>query len=211
MWVWDRSIGLWLWGVFQPNQEIKCLFAQLDRPTTNQSNVVCDYCSGGSLACFCVYWTKKFRMSPDVSGTRRAQAALLPGARYEPRVSPVRGPGALRPGPGAPLAARPGSSARGICPASYEARPDNLIGLIICSSSYKARPDNLIGLVGFHTRHNFSSTERCQTELPEQTMLWAGLSSSGIQANSTDLFSNICCTCQCQDPFMGNTAPLSTV
>ena len=52
MWVWDRSIGLWLWGVFQPNQEIKCLFAQLDRPTTNQSNVVCDaadchYGSGG--------------------------------------------------------------------------------------------------------------------------------------------------------------------
>ena len=161
MWVWDRSIGLWLWGVFQPNQEIKRLFAQLDRPTTNQSNVVCDYSSGGSLACFCVYWTKKFRMSPDVSGTRRAQAALLPGARYEPRVSPVRGPG----------------------PASYEARPDNLIGLIICSSSYKARPDNLIGLVGFRTRHNFSSTERCQTELPEQTMLWAGLNSSGIQAS----------------------------
>ena len=41
-------------------------------------------------------------MSPDVSGTRRAQAALLPGARYEPRVSPVRGPGAPRGGPGAP-------------------------------------------------------------------------------------------------------------
>ena len=103
MWVWDRSIGLWLWGVFQPNQEIKCLFAQLDRPTTNQSNVVCDaadchYGSGGSLACFCVYWTKRCRMSPDVSGTRRAQAALLPGARYEPRVSPVRGPGAPRRG-----------------------------------------------------------------------------------------------------------------
>ena len=101
MWVWDRSIGLWLWGVFQPNQEIKCLFAQLDRPTTNQSNVVCDaadchYGSGGSLACFCVYWTKRCRMSPDVSGTRRTQAALLPGARYEPRVSPVRGPGAPR-------------------------------------------------------------------------------------------------------------------
>ena len=61
-------------------------------------------------------------MSPDVSGTRRAQAALLPGARYEPRVSPVRGPGAPRPGaprpgsppgPAAPLAARPGSPARG--------------------------------------------------------------------------------------------------
>ena len=32
-------------------------------------------------------------MSPDMSGTRRAQAALLPGARYEPR---VRGPGAPR-------------------------------------------------------------------------------------------------------------------
>ena len=30
--------------------------------------------------------------------------------------------------------------------------------------------------------HNFSSTERRQTELPQQTMLWAGLSSSGIQA-----------------------------
>ena len=165
MWVWDRSIGLWLWGVFQPNQEIKCLFAQLDRPTTNQSNVVCDYCSGGSLACFCVYWTKKCRMSPDVSGTRRAQAALLPGARYEPRVSPVRVPGSPARGPAREPRSRPGSSARGICPASYE-----------------ARPDNLIGLVGFHTRHNFSSTERCQTELPEQTMLWAGLSSSGIQA-----------------------------
>ena len=133
--------------MFKPNQEIKCLFAQLDRPTTNQSNVVCDYSSGGSLACFCVYWTKKFRMSPDVSGTRRAQAALLPGARYEPRVSPVRGPGAPRPGspargPAREPRSRPGSSARGICPASYEARPDNLIGLIICSSSYKARPDN---------------------------------------------------------------------
>ena len=87
--------------MFQPNQEIKCLFAQLDRPTTNQSNVVCDvadchYGSGGALSCFCVYWTKKCRMSPDVSGTRRAQAALLPGARYEPRVSAVRGPGAPR-------------------------------------------------------------------------------------------------------------------
>ena len=84
--------------MFQPNQEIKCLFAQLDRPTTNQSNVVCDvadwhYGSGGALACFCVGWTKKCRMSPDVSGTRRA---LLPGARYEPRVSAVRGPGAPR-------------------------------------------------------------------------------------------------------------------
>ena len=42
IWVWYCSIGLWLWGVFQPNQEKKCLFAQLDRPTTNQSNVVCD-------------------------------------------------------------------------------------------------------------------------------------------------------------------------
>ena len=129
-------------ALFQPNQEIKCLFAQLDRPTTNQSNL-CDYCRG-SLACFCVYWTKKFRMSPDVSGTRRAQAALLPGARYEPRVSPVRGPGAPRPrGPGAPPAreprSRPGSSAQGICPASYEARPENLAWLIICPSSYKAR------------------------------------------------------------------------
>ena len=95
MWVWDRSIGLWLWGVFQPNQEIKCLFAQLDRPTTNQSR---------SMWLQQRNWTKKCRMSPDVSGTRRAQAALLPGARYEPRVSPVRGPGA-------PLAARPGSPA----------------------------------------------------------------------------------------------------
>ena len=44
IWVWDRSIGLWLWGVFQPNQGKKCLFAQLDRPTTNQSKVVCDVC-----------------------------------------------------------------------------------------------------------------------------------------------------------------------
>ena len=33
--------------------------------------------------------------------------------------------------------------------------------------------------------HNFSSTERGQTELPQQTMLWAGLSSSGIQASQT--------------------------
>ena len=155
--------------MFQPNQEIKCLFAQLDRPTTNQSNVVCDYGSGGSLACFCVYWTKKFRMSPDVSGTRRAQAALLPGARYEPRVSPVRGPGAPRPGspargpareprerpgPAAPLAARPGSpgsSARGICPASY-----------------KARPDNLIGLVGFHTSIIFPQRSEARPNCPSK-------------------------------------------
>ena len=165
MWVWDRSIGLWLWGVFQPNQEIKCLFAQLDRPTTNQSNVVCDYSSGGSLACFCVYWTKKFRMSPDVSGTRRAQAALLPGARYEPRVSPVRGPGAPRPGPGAPLAAR-------------ELRTGDL------SSIVWSPPWQFDWSGWFSYQHNFSSTERCQTELPQQTMLWAGLSSSGIQANS---------------------------
>ena len=49
-----------------------------------------------AFACFCVHWTKKCRMSPDVSGTRRAQAVLLPGARYEPRVSAVRGPGAPR-------------------------------------------------------------------------------------------------------------------
>ena len=32
------------YGAFQPNQGKKCLFAQLDRPTTNQSNVVCDVC-----------------------------------------------------------------------------------------------------------------------------------------------------------------------
>ena len=50
-------------------------------------------------------------MSPDVSGTRRAQAALLPGARYEPRVSPVRGPGA--PQPGAPRQAEMSAGLRG--------------------------------------------------------------------------------------------------
>ena len=176
MWVWDRSIGLWLWGVFQPNQEIKCLFAQLDRPTTNQSNVVCDYGSGGSLACFCVYWTKKCRMSPDVSGTGRAQAALLPGARYEPRVSPVRGPelrgprgpgaplaareprsrpGSPARGPGAPLAAReprsrPGSPARGPGAPLAAREPRSRPGSSargICPASYEARPDNLIGLI----------------------------------------------------------------
>ena len=165
MWVWDRSIGLWLWGVFQPNQEIKCLFAQLDRPTTNQSNVVCDYCSGGSLACFCVYWTKKCRMSPDVSGTRRAKAALLPRSQ-------VRAPCVPRAGARSSVAreprSRPGSSARGICPASYEARPDNLIGLIICPSSYKARPDNLIGLVGFHTSIIFPQRSEARPNCPSK-------------------------------------------
>src|SRR4029434_11031566 len=39
--------------------------------------------------------------------------------------------------------------------------------LIICPSSYKARPDNLIGLIKFLIRHNFSPTEQCQTELPD--------------------------------------------
>ena len=129
---------------FQPNQEIKCLFAQLDRPTTNQSNVVCDYSSGGSLACFCVYWTKRCRMSPDVSGTRRAQAALLPGARYEPRVSPVP-------------SRRPGSSARGICPASY--KPALTIWLVWSSVHHRIKPVLLlVGLVCIG--HNFSSTVR---------------------------------------------------
>ena len=52
-------------------------------------------------------------MSPDVSGTRHAQAALLPGARYEPRVSPVRGPGAPRRGPGAPRRAEMSAGLRG--------------------------------------------------------------------------------------------------
>ena len=136
MWVWDRSIGLWLWGVFQPNQEIKCLFAQLDRPTTNQSNVVCDYSSGGSLACFCVYWTKKCRMSPDVSGTRRAQAALLPGALL----------------PGAPLAARPGSPARG--PGAphggsvqHRMKPALTIWLVWSSVHHRIKPALTIWLV----------------------------------------------------------------
>ena len=75
---------------------------------------------------------------------RRQRSSPEPGT--SPVCPPCGGP-ELR-GPGAPLAARPGSSARGICPASYDARPDNLIGLIICSSSYKARPDNLIGRIG---------------------------------------------------------------
>src|SRR4029434_1125235 len=39
--------------------------------------------------------------------------------------------------------------------------------LIICPSSYKARPDNLIGLVKFLVGHIFSPTEQCQTELPD--------------------------------------------
>ena len=34
IWVWYCSIGLWLRGVFQPNQERKCLCTQLDRPAT---------------------------------------------------------------------------------------------------------------------------------------------------------------------------------
>ena len=50
-------------------------------------------------------------MSPDVSGTRRAQAALLPGARYEPRVSPVRGPGSPARGPAREPRSRPGPGA----------------------------------------------------------------------------------------------------
>ena len=134
MWVWDRSIGLWLWGVFQPNQEIKCLFAQLDRPTTNQSNVVCDYSSGGSLACFCVYWTKKCRMSPAE-----------------------------------------GSVSKEVVHGGFLI---TILSLFILSS-----PPWQFDWSGWLSyQHNFSSTERCQTELPQQTMLWAGLSSSGIQA-----------------------------
>ena len=64
---------------------------------------------------------------------RRQRSSPEPGT--SPVCPPCGGPGAreLR---------------TGICPASYEARPDNLIGLIICSSSYKARPDNLIGRIG---------------------------------------------------------------
>src|SRR4029434_732798 len=49
--------------------------------------------------------------------------------------------------------------------------------LIICPSSYKARPDNLIGL-----SISSQTPERHQTELPD-LKFWAGLSSSGIQAN----------------------------
>src|SRR4029434_10873253 len=39
--------------------------------------------------------------------------------------------------------------------------------LIICPSSFNARPDNLIGLIKFLIGHNFSPTEQCQTELPD--------------------------------------------
>src|SRR4029434_4213068 len=39
--------------------------------------------------------------------------------------------------------------------------------LIICPSSYKARPDNLIGRNQFFIRDSFSPTEQCQTELPD--------------------------------------------
>ena len=51
--------------------------------------------------------------------------------------------------------------------------------LIICPSSYKARPDNLIGLIKFLIRHNFSPTEQCQTKLPD--LKFCGRSSSDIQ------------------------------
>src|SRR4029434_3739974 len=51
--------------------------------------------------------------------------------------------------------------------------------LIICPSSYQARPDNLIGLIKFLIRHNFSPTEQCQTKLPD--LKFCGRSSSDIQ------------------------------
>jgi len=53
--------------------------------------------------------------------------------------------------------------------------------LIICPSSYKAHPDNLIGQTPLaQLLHNGSSPDR--TLRPQ--MLWVGLSSPGIQAIS---------------------------
>ena len=138
MWVWDRSIGLWLWGVFQPNQEIKCLFAQLDRPTTNQSNVVCDYSSGGSLSCFCVYWIKKCRMSPDVSGTRT------------PPRSQVRAPCVPRAG------ARSSAAGWDECGAARRWR------VISCAIT------NLIGLVGFQASIIFPQRSEARPNFPNK-------------------------------------------
>src|SRR4029434_1583446 len=47
--------------------------------------------------------------------------------------------------------------------------------LIICPSSYKARPDNLIGPNKFLFVHSFSPTEQCQTELPDLKCCGRGL------------------------------------
>src|SRR4029434_2054513 len=47
--------------------------------------------------------------------------------------------------------------------------------LIICPSSYKARLDNLIGLVKFVVGHIFSAAEQCQTELSDLKCCGRGL------------------------------------
>src|SRR4029434_2407883 len=53
--------------------------------------------------------------------------------------------------------------------------------LIICPSSYKARPDNLIGLS--ISSHIFLPHGAMPDRTSRPKMLWAGLSLSGIQAS----------------------------
>ena len=55
--------------------------------------------------------------------------------------------------------------------------------LIICPSSYKARPDNLIGTSSSLFRPNGAMSDR--TSRPQ--MLWEGLSSAGTQAKPESL------------------------
>ena len=109
MWVWDRSIGLWLWGVFQPNQQIKCLFAQFVRPTDHSEQRSMWLLSAEALSLVFVFTGLKSAECLQMwvePAARRQRSSPEPGTSPEmspePRVSPVRPPR----GPGAPLAAR---------------------------------------------------------------------------------------------------------
>src|SRR4029434_9036602 len=61
------------------------------------------------------------------------------------------------------------------------------LGLIICPSSYKARPDNLIGLSissQIFVRRSFLPNGATPDRTSRPKNVWAWLSSSGIQASS---------------------------
>src|SRR4029434_1020781 len=65
------------------------------------------------------------------------------------------------------------------------------LGLIICPSSYKARPDNLIGLSissQIFVRRSFLPNGATPDRTSRPKHLWAWLSSSGIQATVSLLY-----------------------
>ena len=147
MWVRYCSIGLWLQGVFQPNQERKCLCPKLDRPTTNQSNRdrhdrSCESKAGFDRA--------KAEAAVSVSCgqmwqclyTRDRGSLFLFQNECAVRIFYNRRDGGMY--------TSQFSSGSHLCCKQIQPKRSLVtwlitLLLIICPSSYKARPDNLIG------------------------------------------------------------------